>query len=713
MGSLSIDSLPQHPNVLFILFDDMNDLGEPGASPQTPNLDAFRKKAVLFAQNQCTAPLCNPSRCAILSGISPYRSGVFSNDQNPWQEGGVFHNVETLPECFKKNGYESIVAGKVFHTDKHFTQAQLGAMFDDYEQISGGYGPFPTDPAIPKDEIEAGDWLNYQLWTGPDSDFPDVRNTDKIVSELSITNRTKPFLMSLGLYRPHSPFTAPSRFFDMNPLKDVILPAYLENDLSDVPKIGRELAATGGGNQKKIMDGGWWRPLVRAYYACISFADWNFGRVMTALENSPYADNTIVIVCADNGLHNGEKDHWSKETLWDKSARTLLMIRVPGLSVSNSTCESAVSSIHLYPTLVDLCSLTPPHQILDGYSLRGILSDPVNHAFSFPALTSYQTGNFTLRDQRYRYIRYWDNTEEFYDHQLDPNEWTNAAGSPVYTGVKEYLQQFVPAEPAVTALVQEHFETSVNTVNSVPGWTPIAKFSDLPSIGSTSELLTGGLNYGGEMVTGITGLKLAAKDGYIHNDNPLGNNRFVKSLNKPIDFPEGTVLYFSAQIKGTKRANFGLGNSAGTSFPGALISVGINPQLSSSSESGYSELFSSSVWTGNAATAQYNDQNGVKIPENKNANYFIIGRLINNATTADEISYHIIDLGTSIHVPGVWSNSVLPGAVGYYSRSNYNFGGDLVFSNLFINLQNDSGLDEIYFSSRYQDLIPQENSGEL
>lgn len=663
------------------------------------------KKPFFFTQNQCPAPLCNPSRCAILSGISPYRSGVFSNDQNPWQDGGVFNDVETLPECFKRSGYESIVAGKVFHTDQHFTQAQLAAMFDDYEQISGGYGPFPTDPAIPKAEIEAGDWLNYQLWTGPDSDFPDVRNTDKIVSELSITNRSKPFLMSLGLYRPHSPFTAPSRFFDMNPLEDVILPAYLEDDLSDVPEIGKKLASTGGGNQQKIMDGGWWRPLVRAYYACISFADWNFGRVMTALENSPYADNTIVIVCADNGLHNGEKDHWSKETLWDKSSRTLLMIRVPGLSASNSTCENALSSIHLYPTLVDLCSLTPPPQMLDGYSLREILSDPVNNAFSFPALTSYQTGNFGLRDRQYRYIQYRDQTDEFYDHETDTNEWTNSVGNEAYAQLIARFQQSIPERPKVSAFLQEHFATGINTTNHVPGWTAIAKYADNSDIGESSELLTGGLDYG-DMITGIAGLKLAAEDGYIHNDSWYGLNRFVKPLEEPIDFPEGTVLYFSAQIKGSKRANFGLGNADGTSFPNLLISIGINPQLDTSLESGHPEMFSSSVWMGDSLTAQYNDQNGVKIPENKNAKYFIVGRLVNRAGT-DEISYHVFDLDTSVHVPSSWSDSLLSGATGYCSRTNYNFGGDLVFSNLFINLQNNSGLDEICFGNNYSDIVSQ------
>jgi hypothetical protein len=243
-------------------------------------------------------------------------------------------------------------------------------------------------------------------------------------------------------------------------------------------------------------------------------------------------------------------------------------------------------------------------------------------------------------------------------------------------------------------LVEEHFATAADTTNNVPGWTAIVVTENATAINEDSELVTGGLGYG----TTVTGLEM-------DNDAAKRNNRFIRSLNTPVNFPEGTTLYFSALVKGCKRANFGLAKGgAGTSFPDVLISIGIQPQISGS-EVNSAQLFTSSVWLGSTETAQYHGGAEVEIPINLEAQYVIIGKMVNNPGTADEIRYHVIDLSSTVDVPSAWTDSALTGAVGVHSRTDYDFGGNQVFTDFVINLQNQSGLDEIYIGTSYLDVI--------
>ncbi len=256
-----------------------------------------------------------------------------------------------------------------------------------------------------------------------------------------------------------------------------------------------------------------------------------------------------------------------------------------------------------------------------------------------------------------------------------------------------------------TAWVAEHFATTTDTVDSLPGWTAIQKFEDNVNVGASSELLTGGLSHG-SMVNGIAGLRASAEDGYAHNDNDTNGNRFCRILTTPVDFPEGTTLYFAALVKGSKRANFGLGNAAaGTAFPNVLIAIGANPQLSETGEANMPESFNASVWLGSVATLQPGVANAVAVAVDTDAVRLLIGRMVNQTGAADEISYHVLSLDADVAVPSSWTNAVLPGADGFFSKSNFDFGGDQSFSNLFINLQNNSGLDEIVFSTSYADFI--------
>lgn len=227
-------------------------------------------------------------------------------------------------------------------------------------------------------------------------------------------------------------------------------------------------------------------------------------------------------------------------------------------------------------------------------------------------------------------------------------------------------------------------------------------------LNDTSQLLVGGLLYG-TTVAGIDGLKSKAQDGYIFNSNSTIGNRYSRSLDTPINFSEGTTIYFSAIVIGTKRANFGLCNVTTGAFPDTLISVGLNPQLFSNiREKNMAESFNSSVWLGSASTMQKGDANAITVAKSMTATRLMLGRLVNNPGAADEISYHVIDLSGNVEVPSVWVSSLLAGEDGFYSKTDYNFGGDQIFSNLVINLQNNSGLDEIYIGTSYADVVPVE-----
>jgi len=199
----------------------------------------------------------------------------------------------------------------------------------------------------------------------------------------------------------------------------------------------------------RLRDEGRWRDAVAAYLACIHFADIQIGRLMDALDRSPYAHNTTVVLWSDHGWHLGEKHHWKKSTLWEEATRVPLLISSPGIRPGR--CRQPVGLIDVYPTLVDLCGL-PVHERLEGQSLVPLLDDP-DRAWEQPAVTTHGRGNHAVRSERWRYIRYHDGTEELYDHDADEFEWTNLAADPSLKPVKEDLARWLPEQNAPDAEV--------------------------------------------------------------------------------------------------------------------------------------------------------------------------------------------------------------------------------------------------------------------
>ena len=425
------------PNVLMMVVDDMNGYSVRNEFPviKTPYLDKLKTEGVNFVNSFCSVPVCNPSRSSFFSGIYPHHTGAYMNGSDGWNRSELLQAIKNMPEWFKLNGYETFGSGKMLHSP--ISEEREKAMWNNENPYQGGFGPFPDE-----EHQTAGRFFGIQPWTDPDTDFPDVVNADSSIKFLT-QDHEKPFFLYYGLWRPHCPYTAPKRFFDMYNEDDFTLPpGYEEGDLDDVPFLGQMLVDSLKKFEGKTQEvEALWKRFIYAYAANNSFADWNLGRVIEALDNSKYAENTIVIFFSDNCYHCGEKFRWEKATLWDQSDYVPLIIRTP--ETKGQVCKATVNLVDIYPTILDYCGIKSPKHKLDGQSLVPFLYD-VNHKWNRPSFTSYGIEYSSVRDERYRYIHYPDGFEELYDHDNDPWEHNNIAADPAMKLVIQRLSKEIP-----------------------------------------------------------------------------------------------------------------------------------------------------------------------------------------------------------------------------------------------------------------------------
>lgn len=428
------------PNVVMLIVDDMNDYGWGGAeNVKTPNLDRLREQSVVFNNSYCPAPVCIPSRAATLTGISPHKTGVYLNGGDPWKTSKKLKEAETLAELFKRNGYYTYGRGKIYH--KNLEEGRLEKNFDNRPIYEGGFGPFPDkEHRVYSEKDIFSEFWGVQAFE--DSEFPDNKNTEAVMEFLE-EDQDKPFFITLGLWRPHTPFTAPQRFFDLYDPDTIPIPeAYNKNDLDDIPEFAQNLLDPFGRFEVAGADNvETWKRFLHGYYAATSFADWNVGRIMKAIEESPHADNTIFIFFTDNGFHVGAKNHWEKNTLWEASALSPMSIKMP--DGFTSQVDSPVGLIDVYPTLVDMCNLKTPDQELDGKSLRPFL-EKEGYEWDRPAITFFGEDMLSIRTKNYRFIQYPDGTVEFYDHTKDPNEFNNLVDDQAYQSLIKEHNQMIP-----------------------------------------------------------------------------------------------------------------------------------------------------------------------------------------------------------------------------------------------------------------------------
>ncbi len=453
---------PQRPNVVFLSVDDLNDWvgclgGYPGV--QTPNIDRLARRGVLFTDAHCAAPLCNPSRTAILTGLRPSTTGIYNNDQylRPHHP-----DIVTLPVHFRKNGYHVAGAGKIFHhtagnnPPDQWDEFQL-QQFDDPWYRRADWYPWnkriPAPKGHPFNGLEnfPGEF-DWGVIPTPESEYGD-QHAVRFAKDFLARQHTKPFFLATGLWHPHIPLYAPQRFFDLYPEAKVHVPETRDDDLADLPPLAQQLAAFRRPEFERIKSTGKWKDFVRAYLACISFADSLVGDVMNALDQSAYAANTMLVFWSDNGWHLGEKEHVHKSTLWQRSTHVPLIFSGPGLKSKGVTRQQPVSLLDLYPTLIDICGIAPNPR-LDGKSLQPLLTNP--KAPRDPAVSTHLPGTHSVIDPRWRYVVYADGTEELYDRRADRHEFTNLAANSKLTSVKQRLAKFTP--PTSAAPVPQNSE---------------------------------------------------------------------------------------------------------------------------------------------------------------------------------------------------------------------------------------------------------------
>ncbi|MCX6895274.1 MAG: sulfatase [Verrucomicrobia bacterium] len=439
-GNLPAAERPAPPNVLFIAVDDLNDwVGCLGGHPQahTPNMDRLAARGTLFRNAHVQSPLCNPSRASLLTGLRPSTTGIYGLAPGIRAVDSLKDWV-TLPQYFAQHGYFTAGFGKIFHDGSIPKNLQTNEF--------NVWGPAPGMPTPKEKFVHTPATMNAMDWgvfPPDDRQQADWKTAENAIAQLNSRPADKPFFLAVGFRLPHVPCFASQKWFDLIPAEDqIILPPVKDHDRDDTPEFSWYLHwKLPEPRLSWLQSANQWRPLVRAYLASTTFMDSQLGRVLDALAASGAATNTVIVLWSDNGWHLGEKAITGKNTLWNPSTHVPLIFAGPGVT-GGAKCGQPAELLDVYPTLVELCGL-PARTGLEGHSLAPQLKDPRSPR-PWPAITTHNVGNHTIRTERWRYIRYADNSEELYDIQADPNEWTNIVANPKFTAVVKDLAQWLP-----------------------------------------------------------------------------------------------------------------------------------------------------------------------------------------------------------------------------------------------------------------------------
>lgn len=448
------DATTRRPNVLFIAIDDLNlDLGCYGKSQmKTPHLDRLAGRGVKFDLVYAQYPLCNPSRVSMLTGLRPDTARVHDLKTN--FRTTVPHAV-TLPQLFRQSGYFTARVGKIFH---YGVPREIGT--------AGMDDPISWDVAINpigRDKTEEGKlhvltrgtgstlgfamaWLDMAGEDEEQTDGHGVAETIKLLEQAAKSD--KPFFIGMGFYRPHTPFVATKKWFDLYPKERIKLPAVPANDLEDIPPIALHIRPQNYGLSESDL-----RDCVRGYWASVSCLDDQVGQLLATLERLKLSDNTIVVLFSDHGFLLGEHGQWQKQLLFDEAARVPLIIYAPGAKGNGNNCARPVELLDVYPTLKTLCGLPNPPQVLEGRSLVPLLEAP-SAASERPAFCQVTRATekgktimgYSVRTEQWRFTEWGTDGKagrELYDHRTDPQEFHNLAGDPAQAGTVKEMQKWI------------------------------------------------------------------------------------------------------------------------------------------------------------------------------------------------------------------------------------------------------------------------------
>jgi arylsulfatase A-like enzyme len=447
---------PDKPNVIFFALDDMNDWIAPLGDIQakTPNMERLANSGIMFTNAHAPGTYCAPSRSALWTGLQASTTGCYEYELYQYD----YPDLVPLQMAFKEAGYNTYGAGKLFHHgdwhldlrgwDEYYTRNQehrdngynMGYHGDDLPVPDPKpNSPFYTEWDNPRKNSGFLDWA--ELPDELEDEMLEVKRT-RFACEVLGRNHEQPFFLALGLYTPHYPNYVQKKYFDLYDVDEIRLPEVKEGDWEDLPPAQRTRMMNRDKIRQTLIEIGAYEEAVRAYLAAVSYADAMLGRLLDALEESEYKDNTIVILWSDQGYHLGEKGNWGKHTLWQETSHVPLIIAGPGIPAGVNV-DATVGLIDLYPTLIDYCILKQQHE-MDGISLAPVLRDPSSARDRDLLVPYHERGSYSVINSNWRYIQYNDGGEELYNLKDDPNEWYNLAGQEEYRSVMEKLQKAAP-----------------------------------------------------------------------------------------------------------------------------------------------------------------------------------------------------------------------------------------------------------------------------
>ncbi len=432
------------PNVLFIAVDDLRpELGCYGQTKiHSPNIDRLAREGLLFERTYCQQAICMASRASLLSGYRPDKGEIFKN-------GPLYKHVPdalSLNKHFQANGYETVSMGKIYH---HRSDEKAGWSREAYHPDGGweGRGYLHPDSIAHVRAYDKKFPNASRKGMGPacesadvaDDAYPDGMIADHAIAELNRL-RDQPFFMAVGFKKPHLPFNAPKKYWDLYDPEEL--------DLADnpfLPKGAPNEALTSWGELRGYhgvptngpVPDDLARELIHGYYACVSYTDAMIGRVLDELDRLGLRDNTIVILWGDHGWKLGEHAMWCKHTNFELDTHVPMIISAPGMKARGQRTPALTEFVDIYPTLCDLAGIEKPDH-LEGVSIAPLLDDP-NRPWKAAAFSQYPRGRvmgYSMRTDRYRYTEWQDmktnkvEARELYDHKTDPEENNNVAGNP-------------------------------------------------------------------------------------------------------------------------------------------------------------------------------------------------------------------------------------------------------------------------------------------
>ena len=469
-SSVSITDIPNKKlNVLFIIADDLNcDIGVYGNKVvKTPYIDGLIENGTLFLNAHCQYPLCGPSRASLMTGMYSNQTKMTKN--NIFLRNTV-PDVITIGQRFRQQGYQSVRIGKIFHYDNPSTIGTSG--IDDiysWDQTINPYGrdkleEYKINTLSPR---RYGGTLSWMASDGSDEEQTDGIGASETIKKLeNFSNTGENFFLAVGFFRPHTPFVAPKKYFDLYSKDDIVIPKSSTNYLKTIPSPAAK-SVRAKKNQINL-DEDLAKEIKQAYYATISFVDAQVGRIINKLKQTGLDKNTIVVFTSDHGYHMGEHGHWQKQTLFNNATKVPLIINVPGEDYISKISNSPVELIDIFPTLMDLTSIIMPHHVV-GKSLKPIIENKTSFVRK-NALTRWRNG-YSIRTERFRLTK-WDINGDFqyelYDHKFDQEELNNLALDSNYSLIRDSLIQSINRRIIQADLKPEGLGRQIENVKPTP-----------------------------------------------------------------------------------------------------------------------------------------------------------------------------------------------------------------------------------------------------